>query len=241
MEKEFTVGIIRFPGSNCDFDTLKYFQKYGFRAGFIWHKETEFKPFDLFVLPGGFAHGDWEYQQATAVNERKKNPGKMAIEAPAMGIIRKAAEEGLPILGICNGFQILIHAGLLPGSLKQNNSQKFYCDFTECRVEGQSLFEDTALLGRSFNIPVAHGYGRYVVNDEKYQDMEKNGQVFLKYLGFNPNGSNHNIAGICSKDGNIYGMMPHPERSPDGAVFAQSIRKYLMKRRELLVLTSFEQ
>ncbi len=227
MEKDLTVGIIRFPGSNCDFDTLKYFQKYGFSAEFIWHKDSEFKFYNLYVLPGGFAHGDFEYESATAVNERKKNPGKMAVEAPAMDIIRKAESEGLPVLGICNGFQILVHSGLLPGRLEQNESKQFFCDYTECQLTGASFFKDISLLGRSFKIPVAHGFGKYVVDSEKYHDLENKGQIFLRYLEFNPNGSDYDIAGVCNSGGNIYGMMPHPERSPDGAVFAGSIRRYL--------------
>ncbi|MBI2596468.1 phosphoribosylformylglycinamidine synthase subunit PurQ [Candidatus Daviesbacteria bacterium] len=226
--QEIKTGIIRFPGSNCDFDTLKYFQKDPvFGPEFIWYKDRVFKKYDLYVLPGGFAFGDRYYVEATG--EYEHNPGKMAKSAPVMETIHRAAMLGLPILGICNGFQILAHAGLLPGSLEKNASGKFYCDFTNCRVEGRSFFGDRTLLGRSFNIPVAHGYGRYVVDDKKYQEMEKNSQVFLKYLGFNPNGSSHDIAGVCNKEGNIFGMMPHPERSPDGQLFLEAFKKYILQ------------
>lgn len=224
------VGIVQFPGSNCDFDTLKYFQKDpAFAPEFIWHDNGKFKKYDLYVLPGGFAHGDRFYKRATG--EYEHNPGKMAIDAPAMETIRKVAADSLPILGICNGFQILVHAGLLPGiPLEQNNQQKFYCDFQNCRIEGQSFFGDNSLLGRSFNIPVAHGYGKYQVDHATYQKMEKKGQIFLKYLWFNPNGSSYDIAGVCNKAGNVFGMMPHPERSPDGQVFLEAIKKYIQDK-----------
>lgn len=225
--KEFKVGVVRFPGSNCDFDTLNYFQEHRFAPEFIWYKDSNWKPYDLLVLPGGFAFGDRVYERAT--QEYAFDPGKQAVVSPVMEIVHKTAQKGLPILGICNGFQILVHAGLLPGRLEKNASGKFFCDFTDCLAVGQSFFHDVSMLGRSFRIPVAHGYGRFTADEKSFERLSKDGQIFLKYLD-NPNGSFGDIAGVCNKKGTIFGMMPHPERSPDGHVFAKALKKYLHAR-----------
>lgn len=221
------VGIVRFPCSNCDFDTLQFFQKFGHTAEFIWFKETKLKSYDLFVLPGGFAFGDRIYEKAT--QNYVIDPGAQAIKSPVMKIIYQAAAKSFPILGICNGFQILVKAGLLPGSLEQNKSKKFFCDFTFCKISGKSFFGDKTMKEKTFKIPVAHGYGRYVVDKKTYQMLEQNGQIFLKYEGLNPNGSVQNIAGVNNKQGTIFGMMPHPERSPDGKYFMKALEKYVAK------------
>ncbi len=227
FKKKMQVGIIRFPGSNCDFDTLNFFKKFGHKSRFIWHKDTKFPRIDLLVLPGGFAFGDRFYKKATA--KYIIDPGAMAVRSPAMQIVRLAAKRKLPILGICNGFQILVKAGLLPGRLARNDSEKFFCDYVRCKITGNSFFRDEALQNKTFIVPVAHGYGKYVIDKKKLQTLEKNGQIFLKYKDFNPNGSVNNIAGVSNKDGNIFGMMPHPERSPDGKYFMQAIEKYARK------------
>jgi phosphoribosylformylglycinamidine (FGAM) synthase-like amidotransferase family enzyme len=117
----------------------------------------------------------------------------------------------------------------LPGRLEQNTAKKFFCDWTNCKIVGQSFFHDKSLLKKSFAIPVAHGYGRYEISEKKYNELEKNGQVFLRYDGVNPNGSFKNIAGVCNKDGTIFGMMPHPERTPDGKYFMKAIENYVTK------------
>lgn len=226
--ENLSVGIVRFPCSNCDFDTLKYFQKFGHSPEFIWHKEREYRDFDLFVLPGGFAFGDRDYEQATGQYEI--NPGVMAARSPVMDIVRRANDLGKPILGICNGFQILVLAGLLPGKLEQNDSRKFFCNQIKSRVTGKSFFDSIDMLGGVFNTPVAHGFGKYVVNGQTYEKLRGNNQIFLKYEGFNPNGSLYNIAGVCNESGNVYGMMPHPERSTDGQYFMEALEKYVRNR-----------
>jgi len=226
-KKKMKVGIVRFPGSNCDFDTLNFFKKFGHKSKFIWYKDTKLPCLDLFVLPGGFAFGDRFYKKATA--KYIIDPGAMAIKSPVMQIVRLAAKRKLPILGICNGFQILVKAGLLPGKLGRNDSKKFFCDYVRCKIVGNSFFHDKTLQNKIFITPVAHGYGKYTIDKKELQAIKKNGQIFLKYANFNPNGSVNNIAGVCNQNGNIFGMMPHPERSPDGRYFMRAIEKYVRK------------
>lgn len=220
------VGIIRFPGSNCDFDTLKFFQKFGHRAEFIWYKETKLKLYDFLVLPGGFAFGDRVYKKATG--KYLMDPGEQALKSPVMKVVYQAVKQKLPILGICNGFQILVKAGLLPGKLEQNKSKMFICDRTDCLLK-ESFFNDRTMVGKTFKIPVAHGYGKFNVSATEYKQLTVSGQIFLEYKNFNPNGSFKNIAGVCNKEKNIFGMMPHPERSPDGKYFIRAIEKYVKK------------
>lgn len=222
------VGIIRFPGSNCDFDTLKFFQGFGHKPEFIWHKDTIFYPWDLLVLPGGFAFGDRVYKKATG--RYHFDPGILAIKSPAIKIVHEFAKRRLPILGICNGFQILVKAGLLPGRLKQNKLKKFFCNFTSCKITGRSFFGYKKILGKKVRIPIAHGYGKYTVSPKTYRQLVKNKQVILKFVGFNPNGSYKNIAGVCNREGNIFGLMPHPERTPDGKYFMQAIENYVKNK-----------
>lgn len=224
-KKALRVGIVRFPCSNCDFDALRFFQKFGHKAEFIWHTETALKKFDLLVLPGGFAFGDRVYKKATG--KYVMDPGTQALHSPVMRIVYKAAEQGVPIVGICNGFQILVKAGLLPGALLQNSSRKFFCDWVTCKIVGKSFFQDNSLLNKSFAIPVAHGYGRYSVSEKEYKELKKNGQIFLQYEGLNPNGSFKNIAGVSNSTGTIFGMMPHPERTMDGKYFMKAIERYV--------------
>lgn len=225
--KKLKVGIVRFPGSNCDFDTLNYFKKYGHRPFFIWYTDTRLPHLDLLVLPGGFAFGDRSYKQATGAYTI--DPGKLAFKSPIMKPIHGVAKKGTPILGICNGFQILVKAGLLPGKLERNDSKKFFCDYVNSQVEGPSFFSDKALLNKKFPIPVAHGYGKYTVNKKELSKLEKNNQIFLRYSKFNPNGSVDDIAGVSNKEKTIFGMMPHPERSPHAALFMRAIEKYVRK------------
>lgn len=226
-KKTLKVGIVRFPGSNCDFDALHFFQKYDHDGGFIWYKEARFKKYDLIVIPGGFAFGDRVYKNATGTF--LIDPGEQAVTSPVMKLIERAARRKTPILGICNGFQILVKAGLLPGKLVQNKSKQFYCDWTECKVGGPSFFGDNSLLEKVFKIPVAHGYGRYEISDKIYENLKNKNQIFLKYQGKNPNGSYKNIAGVTNSDRTIFGMMPHPERSPDGVYFIKAIENYVNK------------
>ena len=219
------VGIVRFPGSNCDFDAFNFFKKFHHTPEFIWHKETKIKNWDLLVLPGGFAFGDRLYSKAT--QSYTMDPGQLALQSPAMKIVFHYAKKGLPILGICNGFQILVKANLLPGELKQNLSKLFYCDAVSCKVVGGSFFGDLGMLNKTFSIPVAHGYGRFVVSKKKYELLKDKGQIFLEYVKLNPNGSVYDVAGVCNESGNIFGLMPHPERSKDGRFFIKAIEKYV--------------
>ena len=220
------VGILRFPGSNCDFDALHFFTKFGHKAEFVWYKDMRKLDYDLLVLPGGFAFGDRTYTKATGTYEI--DPGVLAIGSPVMKALRRVADSGTPVLGICNGFQILVKAGLLPGKLLRNTSKKFFCDYVACTVAGGSFFGDESMAGKTFTVPVAHGYGRYAISKSELKQLEKNGQIFLTYAGLNPNGSVADIAGVCNEQKNIFGMMPHPERSPDGEYFMHAIEKYVI-------------
>lgn len=227
--KPLKIGVVRFPGSNCYEDTLKFFQNHGHVPLEIWHKKSKVDfPFDFIVLPGGFAFGDRVYRRAT--EEYEIEPGTMALQSPVMDIVRNFAEKRKPILGICNGFQILTRLELLPGELRRNtNAQNsFYCDNVLCYITGKSFFGDESLLKKTLKIPVAHGYGRYSINKEKYKEISKREQIFLKYFN-NPNGSYGNIAGVCNENGNVFGLMPHPERTDEKtqALFIKSIEKYV--------------
>ncbi|MBI2039347.1 MAG: phosphoribosylformylglycinamidine synthase I [Candidatus Niyogibacteria bacterium] len=222
------IGIIRFPGSNCDYDALKFFAKAGHAPFFVWYKEHRIPKCDFLVLPGGFAFGDRVYEKATA--KYTIDPGVLALRSLIMAAIRKWAAAGKPILGICNGFQILVKAGLLPGALLQNESKRFFCDWTTCRVSGASVFGDMRLLKKKLRLPVAHGYGRYHASPALLRELQANRQIFLKYDGMNPNGSVNDIAGVCNKERTIFGLMPHPERTPDGTHFIHAIEHYVGKR-----------
>lgn len=225
VKKKMNVGVLRFPGSNCDFDALNFFRKFGHHAEFVWYKNTILPRYDVLVLPGGFAFGDRLYTEATG--RYRIDPGALAVRSPVLKAIKRAARSGVPILGICNGFQILVKAGLLPGALIQNDSKKFFCDYVACRMGGTSFFGDRSLVNKTFTIPVAHGYGNYAIANDQLKQLEQNGQIFLTYASFNPNGSVANIAGVSNAEKTIFGMMPHPERSPDGAYFMRAIEKYV--------------
>lgn len=183
----------------------------------MWYKDTTLRRYDVLVLPGGFAFGDRLYTQATG--RYRIDPGALAVRSPVLKAIKHAARSGMPILGICNGFQILVKAGLLPGKLIQNDSKKFFCDYVRCTIGGTSFFGDMSMVKKTFTIPVAHGYGKYTIFPRELRKLEQNGQVFLKYASFNPNGSVSDIAGVSNAEKTIFGMMPHPERSPDARHF----------------------
>ncbi len=210
-----SVGIVRYPGSNCDFDTLRYFEKDN--SFFIWHKETTFpENMKLLVIPGGFAFGDRVYQEATG--EYIISPGTMALESPVTTIIKEAVKRKVPILGICNGFQILTQMGLLPGTLQLNDNKRFTCKKVKCNI----------LDSYTTNFYIANSYGKYVITEAAYASMKEHGQIFVTYTGLvNEIGSMYNIAGVCNKDRSIFGMMPHPERNNsdfkqilDGLIFS---------------------
>lgn len=204
------VGIIRYPGSNCDRDMLQYFDD----AFYIWHKEdTLIDTIDLLVIPGGFAFGDRYYENATS--NYIISPGQMAIESPVTSIIRKVHENKIPILGICNGFQILTKLNLLPGELKLNKDEKFTCREVQCLLHSNysENSEDETLF-----LQVANSYGNYYLKKEEVEKLRNNNQIFLIYNDDYYNGSVENIAGVCDKDHLVFGMMPHPERTNDESI-----------------------
>lgn len=203
-------GVIVFPGSNCDHDCY-----YALRnvleqdVAFIWHKETRLDDFDAIVLPGGFSYGDY------------LRTGAIARFSPVMQAVSDFAEKGGLVFGICNGFQILCEAGLLPGALLRNQGVRFVCKFVYVRVEqAESHFTRRCEPGEILKIPVAHAEGLYFAAEKTLQEINRNGQVLFRYCDregkllpeANPNGSLENIAGIVNKRGNVMGMMPHPDR-----------------------------
>lgn len=201
------VGIIRYPGSNCDQDMLNYFEN----AFYIWHKEDVLTcAIDLLVIPGGFAFGDRYYKNATS--EYVISPGQMALESPVTSIIKKAYENKIPILGICNGFQILTKLKLLPGELRLNNDKKFTCKSVQCALSKNNEKEILSLQ-------VANSYGNYYIEQEELQELKVNNQIILTYNDETyDNGSIEGIAGVCDKEHLVFGMMPHPERTNDESI-----------------------
>jgi phosphoribosylformylglycinamidine synthase len=198
-------GIVVFPGSNCDRDVHHVLNDIvGVNAEYVWHTEKSIEDYDALILPGGFSYGD------------RLRAGVIAAQCPIVEAIKKKADEGLPILGICNGFQILVEAGLLPGALVKNVKLKFSCKWLEMEVLNVNTpFTNLFRLNDQISIPIAHGEGRYVISDDKLHDLNKNNQIVFKYKDQNPNGSTEMIAAICNKEGNVMGLMPHPERASE--------------------------
>jgi len=196
-------AVIVFPGSNCDIDCFKAVEDtVGQSVDYVFHTATDLSAYDAILVPGGFSYGDY------------LRCGAIAQFAPVMAEVRKAAEAGKFILGICNGFQILTEARLLPGALIRNNSLKFRCHQVDLVVENtKTAFTNQYAQGDVINIPIAHGEGSYFVDDETLESLKKNNQIVFRYAGDNPNGSVDNIAGVCNEAGNVVGMMPHPERA----------------------------
>lgn len=196
-------AVIVFPGSNCDIDMYEALHTVCHAdVEYVSYKQTSLAGFDAVMLPGGFSYGD--YLRA----------GAIARFAPVIPAVYKMAQAGKLVLGVCNGFQILTEMGLLPGALKQNNSLKFVCKTVSLRVENnQTPFTSQYREGQEIQIPIAHGEGNYYADENVLNELEKNKQVVFRYVGENPNGSLHDIAGICNRKGNVLGMMPHPERN----------------------------
>ncbi len=204
------VAVVTFPGSNCDYDLYKAVQQVGGDATFVWHRERGLEGFDAVMLPGGFSYGD--YLRA----------GAIARMSPVMEDVVAYAGTGRPVLGICNGFQVLCEAGLLPGALVRNASLRFEGRDVLLKVERtDTLFTNEYEQGRVLRIPIAHGEGNFVANQETLDALEGEGRVVFRYVDSrgeatpeaNPNGSRNNIAGILNDRGNVLGMMPHPERA----------------------------
>ncbi|MBX1886631.1 phosphoribosylformylglycinamidine synthase subunit PurQ [Campylobacter peloridis] len=196
------VAIIRFPGTNCEFDTAYAFEQLGIKADIIWHEEQNFSA-DLIVLPGGFSYGD--YLRCAAI----------AKLAPAMKTVKEHAKKGAYILGICNGFQILLELGLLKGAMKHNNSLSFISKMQKLQViSNNNAFLKNFQKNEIIDLPIAHGEGNYFIDDDGLKELEDKDMILLKYID-NPNGSIKDIAGICDENKRIFGLMPHPERVCD--------------------------
>jgi len=206
--KKLNVTILQFPGTNCEYDTVYAFKRLGHHTQIVWHKEEHIPAnTDLIVVPGGFSYGDY------------LRSGSIARFAPVMKAITEYANAGGYVLGICNGFQILTEAGLLPGALKRNNNLHFISKTQHLVVVNtDNAFLNRLRVGEVLRIPVAHADGNYFIDDKGLAELEKNGQILLRYSDAegNPtalNGSVEQIAGICNKDKNVFGLMPHPERA----------------------------
>jgi phosphoribosylformylglycinamidine synthase len=229
-----TFAIVVFPGSNCDHDAYHAVQDVlGQKAEFVWHKETDLKGADVVILPGGFAHGDY------------LRTGAIARFSPVMAAVRAFATAGNPVIGICNGFQVLLEAGLLPGAMLRND-RKYRCEYVHARVEQTDTpFTSLCAPGQVLKIPIAHGEGNYYADPQTLERLERNRQVIFRYVTpqgevtteANPNGSLANIAGICNDARNVVGLMPHPERacepalgSDDGKIVLESVVSALIAR-----------
>jgi len=209
------VAVVRFPGSNCDLDTLHSAQRAGADAYFVWHRDTDLRGPDAVMLPGGFSYGDY------------LRSGAIARFSPIMAEVQHFAKEGGPVLGICNGFQILCEAGLLPGALMRNARLTFVSRPVFLRVEQtETPFTNAYTKGQVLRMPVAHGDGRFAADSQTVERLEAEARVVVRYVGQagpargdeNPNGSVNDIAGICNDEGNVVGIMPHPDRASDRAV-----------------------
>ncbi|MCM3125146.1 MULTISPECIES: phosphoribosylformylglycinamidine synthase subunit PurQ [Bacillaceae] len=198
-------AVIVFPGSNCDIDMYHAVKdELGEEAEYVWHDAESLEDYDAVLLPGGFSYGDY------------LRSGAIAQFSNVMKEVVKAAEAGKPVLGVCNGFQILLEAGLLPGAMRRNDSLKFICKQVELKVENnETMFSAGYEKGEIITVPVAHGEGNYYCDEETLANLKANNQIVFTYEGENPNGSLGNIAGIINERGNVLGMMPHPERAVD--------------------------
>ena len=201
------VGVVVFPGSNCDRDMYHVLSDvFNLNAQYCWHDKPLPDNLDAVVLPGGFSYGD------------RLRAGVIAANSPIIQDVKKIAEKGLPILGVCNGFQILVESGLLPGVLLKNESLNFMCEWTNLIVNNNKTpFTNKLELNQKIPIPIANGEGRYFVDDETLSQLKKNNQIVFSYEN-KVNGSVSQIAGVCNADGNVVGMMPHPERAAEKAI-----------------------
>lgn len=212
------VGVVLFPGSNCEHDVVEAVESLGGRAQIVWHGSATLPAVDAVVLPGGFAHGDYV------------RPGAVARFSPVMDAVADFAAAGGPVIGVCNGFQVLTEAGLLPGALQKNSGLKFLCTTVKVRVEtSNSPLTTLAHPGQVLEIPVNHFEGNYTCSAETLAELRGEDRVVLRYVE-NPNGSIDSIAGVCNESRNLVGLMPHPERashallgSADGVVLLRSL------------------
>jgi phosphoribosylformylglycinamidine synthase I len=197
------VGVVNFPGTNCEHDAVLALRRLGASAELVWHGDTSVAGYDALVLPGGFAHGDY------------LRPGAIARFSPVMQAVGRFAAEGGPVVGICNGFQVLTEAGLLPGALQKNRGLRFLCTTAEVRVDSSdSALTDAVPVGTVLRIPINHFEGNFTCDADTAAMLRDQDRVVLRYTD-NPNGSVDDIAGICSEGRNVVGLMPHPERASD--------------------------
>lgn len=206
-------AVIRFPGSNCDQDCIHALHSFeGCTADYVWHKDSSLAGFDAVVVPGGFSYGDY------------LRCGAIARFSPIMAAVKTFAAEGGTVIGICNGFQILCESGLLPGALVRNRDLHFLCEHVYLRVENaETRFTSGLEKGAVLRVPIAHGEGCYFADDATIAALEEENRILVRYCDAagnvtpeaNPNGSRANIAGICNEAGNVFGLMPHPERACD--------------------------
>lgn len=212
------MGVVVFPGSNCEMDCIESVSHLGGQGRLLWHGDDDLGGVDAVIVPGGFAHGDY------------LRPGAIARFSPAMNAVERFAAAGGPVVGICNGFQILTEAGLLPGALQKNRGLKFLCQPSMIRVEtSESSLTSRASTGDELSIPINHFEGNYTCDDETLARLNDEDRVVLRYVD-NPNGSVDDIAGVCNEGRNVVGLMPHPERacndllgSSDGSVLLGSL------------------
>ena len=200
------VGVVVFPGTNCELDVVRAVEDLGGQAELLWHGESALRSVDAVVIPGGFAHGDY------------LRTGAIARFSPVMDAIGAFARSGGPVVGICNGFQVLTEAGLLPGALQKNVHLRFLCTSVDVRVETSTTpLTSEVTAGSVLRIPINHFEGNYICDDETLAELRADDRVVLRYLD-NPNGSFDDIAGVCSPDRNVVGLMPHPERASDALI-----------------------
>ena len=230
-------GVVVFPGSNCDHDAFHVLSSVlGQPTEWVWHQSTQVNHLDAIVLPGGFSYGDY------------LRTGALASHSPVLGAVKKFAERGGLVLGICNGFQILLEAGLLPGAMLRNRRLKFLCRFVHLRVETTDTpFTTACQAGQVLKMPIAHMDGNYFAGEATLRELERNHQIIFRYATpagevvddaeANPNGALANIAGICNRERNVLGLMPHPDRSSealmgstDGLAIFQSLVQSLVAR-----------
>ncbi|MGO9028956.1 MAG: phosphoribosylformylglycinamidine synthase subunit PurQ [Acidimicrobiales bacterium] len=212
------IGVVVFPGTNCEHDAVHAVDKLGGRADLVWHGDTSVDGYDALIIPGGFAHGDY------------LRPGAIARFSPVMAAVGDFAAAGGPVVGICNGFQVLTEAGLLPGALQKNRGLRFLCTTVDLRVESdRSVLTAGVEVGTVLSIPINHFEGSYTCDPTTLSILQDEDRVVLRYVD-NPNGSVDDIAGVCNAERNVVGLMPHPERasdpllgSDDGAVLLEAL------------------
>lgn len=230
MTKKKRFGVVVFPGSNCDADCLYVLKDVlGQDASFLWHKTQGLNGLDAIVLPGGFSYGDY------------LRTGAVAQFAPVMNAVIDFAKKGRPVIGICNGFQILLECGLLPGAMLRNRFLLFECRYVHLKVETtDNLFTSQYSKNQIVRLPIAHGEGNYYADPDTIEQLKKNDQILLRYVDAkgnptdeaNPNGSVENIAGICNETRNVFGLMPHPERASEenlGSVDGKKLFESIIK------------